>query len=394
MIEALRNLIEPRHRKNIDWVMVLCVVLLMSASVLTVYSASAGHAKEVALAHRQGMAQAVRQIVFDALGLGLMGYIATRDYNGVQRHASMLYWLNIGLLLIVKIIGHQDIQGASTKGAARWIPLGFGFKLQPSELAKILIILTLATFLVRVGPRIKELPVFLQSLAHVLVPMALIKMQPDLGTSLVVGAIWLGMVFLAGADWKHLTAILLAGAALLGIAWKTGKGLEGYQRNRIEVLFMSRENMTQKQRDMAYQADQAIAAIGGGQVTGQGFRQGLQTSAGFVPDNWTDFAFSALAEETGFVGSVSLLALYLLLIARALLCIAESEDTLGRLIVGGVVTYLGFHVFVNVAMNCAIAPVVGVPLPLFSYGGSSAWTNCAAIGLILSVRMRRRKLQF
>ena len=152
--------------------------------------------------------------------------------------------------------------------------------------------------------------------------------------------------------------------------------------------------MTREQRDMAYQGDQGVVAIGGGLVTGQGFRQGLQTGGGFVPDNWTDFAFSAFAEETGFVGCVALLAVYLLLLARGLVCIVESEDTFGRLIVGGVITYIGFHVIVNVAMNCAFAPVVGVPLPLFSYGGSAAWTNCAAIGLLLSVRMRRRKLQF
>lgn len=389
MIEVLRNLIEPRHRKNIDWVVILCVVLLMGASLATIYSAMVGHKGSSV-----GIQQVVRQGLAYGSGLALMLFIATRDYTPLQRHATVLYWFNIALLLVVKVIGHQDVEGAATKGAARWIPLAFGFKLQPSELAKIVLIITLATFLVRVGPRIKELSVFLQSLVHIAIPMVLIKIQPDLGTALVIGAIWLVMVFLAGADGKHLMAILLAGAALFSFAWTTGKGLEGYQRNRIEVLFMSRENMTREQRDMAYQTDQGVAAIGGGQVTGQGYRQGLQTSGGFVPENWTDFAFSAFAEESGFVGSVALLAVYLLLLARGLICIAESEDTFGRLIVGGVIAYLGFHVFVNVAMNCAIAPVVGVPLPLFSYGGSSAWTNCAAVGLLLAVRMRRRKLQF
>ncbi|WP_395145049.1 rod shape-determining protein RodA [Armatimonas sp.] len=387
MIEVLRSLIEPRHRKNIDWVVILCVVLLMCASVATIYSASAGHAKELTQANSIGLKQALRQGIFDLLGLGILAYVATRDYVGMQRHASIFYWCNIALLLLVKVFGKEK------KGAARWIDIG-SFQFQPSELTKIVIILTLATFLVRVGPRIKEFPIFCQSLLHIMPAMLLIKMQPDLGTALVVGAIWLGMVFLAGADWKHLTAILLAGVALFGFAWKTGKGLEDYQRNRIVVLFMSRENMTREQRDMAYQGDQGVVAIGGGLVTGQGFRQGLQTGGGFVPDNWTDFAFSAFAEETGFVGCVALLAVYLLLLARGLICIVESEDTFGRLIVGGVITYIGFHVIVNVAMNCAFAPVVGVPLPLFSYGGSAAWTNCAAIGLLLSVRMRRRRLQF
>ena len=382
MLEAFHNLIEPRHRKNIDWILVLCVVVLMGASLATIYSAFTGH-----FGAAQGLKQAIRQGIFDVLGLAALGYIATRDYSGVQRHANLIYWVNIAFLLMVKIFGKEK------KGAARWIDIG-SFQFQPSELTKIVIILTLATFLVRVGPRIKEFPVFLQSLAHVAVPMLLIKMQPDLGTALVVAAIWLGMVFLAGADGKHLTLICLAGVALLGFAWKTGIGMDQFQRDRINVLFMSRSNMTREQRDLAYQTDQGVAAVGGGQVTGQGYREGLQTGMGWVPENWTDFAFSAYAEELGFVGSVALLAVYLLLLSRGLICILESEDTLGRLIVGGVVTYFGFHVFVNTAMNCAIAPVVGIPLPLFSYGGTSALTNCAALGLMLSVRMRRRKLQF
>ncbi|MCX6365628.1 MAG: rod shape-determining protein RodA [Armatimonadetes bacterium] len=382
MIEALQNLIEPRHRKNIDWILILCVVLIMCASLATIYSAFAGH-----FGPASGMKQMVKQGFFYVSGLVLMLYISTRDYRSFPRNANVLYGVNIALLLLIRVIGQEK------KGAARWISIG-DFQFQPSELAKIITILTLAAFLVHVGSRIKELPVFLQSLAHVGIPMFLIKIQPDLGTALVLGAIWLGMVFLAGADWKHLLAVLLAGMLLLGVGWKTGKGLDKFQQDRINVLFMSRKNMSKAQRDLAYQADQGIAAVGGGQVTGQGFRQGLQTSAGFVPENWTDFAFSAFAEEQGFVGSVALIALYLLVIARGLLCIAESEDLLGRLIVGGVVSYLGFHVFVNVAMNCSLAPVVGIPLPLFSYGGTAAWINCTALGILLSVRMRRRKLQF
>ncbi len=382
MLDAFHNLIEPRHRKNIDWILILCVVLIMGASLATIYSAYSGH-----FGAAQGLKQTIRQGVLNLIGLGIMGYIATRDYSVIQRHSSILYWINIAFLLMVKIFGKEK------KGAARWIDIG-SFQFQPSELTKIVIILTLATFLIRVAPRIREFPIFLQSLAHIAIPMILIKVQPDLGTALVIAAIWLGMVFLAGADWKHVALVCLSGVALLGFAWNTGIGMDKFQRDRLDILFMSRANMTREQRDMAYQADQGMAAIGGGQVTGQGYQEGLQTSMGWVPENWTDFAFSAYAEEQGFVGSVALLAIYLLLLSRGLMCILESEDTLGRLIVGGVVTYFGFHVFVNTAMNCAIAPVVGIPLPLFSYGGTSALTNCAALGLILSVRMRRRKLQF
>lgn len=391
-MNALRTLIEPRHRKNIDWILVLAILALMVVSLLTIYSAMSGQ-KGTAI----GLKHLLKQGFFYLTGLLLMGYIATRDYATLPRNATYLYWTNIFLLIVVLLIGADEDSGAFTKGSARWIPLPFtDFKLQPSELAKISLILTLASVLTRLGPKIREPRALLTTLGYLGVPMLLILKQPDLGTGLVLGAIWLGMTFLAGADWRQLLVVLLAGAAVFGLGWKLGI-VKDYQKERILVLFWSDEykrTLPPKIRDKAYQGDQGVIAVGGGQVTGQGYRQGLQTSGGYVPENWTDFAFSAFAEQTGFLGSLMLIGVYLLVLARGLSCMSESEDPTGRLLVGGVVAYLAFHVFVNVAMNCKMAPVVGVPLPLMSYGGSSAWTNCAALGLLLSVRMRRRKLQF
>lgn len=392
-MDALRTLIEPRHRKNIDWILVLAILLLMGISLLTIYSAMSGKYGSAA-----GLQLTLKQGLIYVSGLVLMGYIATRNYSTLQRGTVYFYWLTIFLLIVVLLIGKDDGSGAYTKGSARWIPLPFtdNFKLQPSELAKLSLILTLGSLLTQLGPEIREFRALLKTLAYTGAPMLLILKQPDLGTGLVLAAIWLGMTALAGANWKHLVIVIAMGGALFGIGWKTNI-VKDYQKDRILVLFWSDEykkSLPPKIRGKAYQMDQSLIAVGGGQIIGQGYRRGLQTSGGYVPENWTDFAFSAFAEQTGFVGAVSLLGLYLLTLLRGLACILESEDPLGRLLVGGVVAYLGFHVFVNVAMNCAMAPVVGVPLPLMSSGGSSAWTSCIALGLILSVRMRRRKLQF
>lgn len=391
MMEALRSLIEPRHRKNIDWLLLLCVVLLMGASLLTIYSGMFGHK-----GHAVAFQIMVKQAVSYATGLGILGFLATRDYAGFRRSSWLFYGVTLFLLLVVLVIGKDEGSGAFTKGSARWVPLFWGFKLQPSELAKIALILTLGTHLAQIGSQIRELRALFKTLVLTGVPMLLILKQPDLGTGLVLCAIWLGMTFLAGARGQHLLLVLITGIALFAVGWKVGL-VKDYQKERVEVLFWTDEykkTLPAKKRDKAYQMDQGLIAVGGGQVTGQGYRTGLQTSGGYVPENWTDFAFSAFAEQTGFVGCVGLIALYLILLGRGILCMIESEDPLGRLIVGGVVTYFAFHVFVNIAMNCKLAPVVGVPLPLMSYGGSAAWTNCAALGLLLSVRMRRRKLQF
>lgn len=390
-MQALHTLIEPRHRKNIDWLLLLAILLLMGWSLFSIYSA------RMARPSQDGMAHIVKQGAAYFTGLILMGYVATRDYALVRRFAPILYWLNIGLLAIVMLIGKSEaLAGASTKGSARWIPLFGGFKLQPSELAKVIIILTLSIYVVQLGSKIKEFPSLLKTLAHVGLPMVLIMKQPDLGTALVIGAIWVGIVFLAGADSRQLVTLLAAGGIAFWGAWHFHV-LKPYQRARIEVLYDVTLPKEQRSKDLAterYQIEQSLPAIGGGQVTGQSYRHGLQTDGAFVPENWTDFVFTVVAEETGFVGSAALLMIYALLLFRGVVTIAESEDTLGRLIAGGVTTYLAFHVLVNIGMTCAILPVVGVPLPLMSFGGSAAWTNCTALGLLMSVHMRRKRLQF
>ncbi|MDX1933731.1 MAG: rod shape-determining protein RodA [Capsulimonadales bacterium] len=367
-------LIEPRLRRNLDRLLLLSMLLLFGISMSTIYFAS-GSPKT-----------AIRQGVYFTIGLLLMGYVAAQDYGKLARFGNLFYWGNVLLLLVVKLFVPK------INGAARWIPLpipGMDVKLQPSEFVKIVIILTLSVYVVRIGTRIREFPYLLRTLAHIALPVGLIMWQPDLGTGLVVVVIWAGIVFLAGADWRHMIGLAVAGLALFGIGWQTGL-VKDYQKDRVITLL----NPMHDPRGDGYHVLHSMRAIGGGQVTGQGFGKGVQTNGGFIPENHTDFVFTALGEEAGFVGACVLLTVYALFLWRGLAIMADSEDPLGRLIAGGVVTLFTFHILVNIGMTTGIMPVVGVPLPLVSFGGSAVWANLCAIGLLLSISMRRHKIQF
>jgi rod shape determining protein RodA len=374
----MTTLIEPRLRRNIDWILLVAVGLLMVFSLTAIRFATATQANSWMVVLRQGM--------YFAIGIGLMLFFATRDYTTISRAAPVLYIANLLLLLAVEFFAPE------VKGSARWIRLpipGMDFKLQPSEFAKVIIIITLSAYVARLGPRIRQFPGLMLSLLHILVPMLLIMKQPDLGTSLVFAAIWLGIVYLAGADWRHLVLLAVVGAGLFTFAW-FGNVLKPYQKLRILNLF----NPELDPQGSGYHIKQSLKAIGSGQMTGQGLGKGILTNLDYVPENHTDFIFTVVGEEGGFVGSLILLSAYALLLFRGIAIISSSEDPLGRLMAGGVITLFAFHMVVNMGMTIGIMPVVGVPLPLMSFGGSAAWVNLMAIGLLLSVGMRKHKIQF
>ncbi|MFM7322517.1 MAG: rod shape-determining protein RodA [Armatimonadota bacterium] len=369
--------VDPRYRKNVDWILAIAVAVLLVAGLLFLWSATAQSPR--------GTSVVLKQAGLIGIGLGLMVFCAALDYSTSNKYAPFIHAAALLLLLVVTVF----FRGEETKGATRWIPLPMGFKLQPSEFAKVALVLTLSSMLRSVGGRIREFPVLLRTLGHALMPMALVAAQPDLTTALVFAAIWFAMAFTAGADLRHLGAILVAGAVVFSVLWNTGV-VRQYQKDRVLILLGLKVDKQRK----GYQIDQALAAVGGGEATGQGLGKGIQNRGSWVPENHTDFIFTVIAEETGFLGSVALLALYGLVLVRGLMIAAESEDAQGRLIAVGVTTLFGFHIFVNVGMNCGILPVAGVPLPLVSQGGSAAWTSLSAIGLLQSVAMRRRALQF
>ncbi|MDF2441013.1 MAG: rod shape determining protein RodA, partial [Abditibacteriota bacterium] len=263
------------------------------------------------------------------------------------------------------------------------------FALQPSEFAKFALIVSLAAFLCRRQQKIRNFSTVISSLVFLAPPLALILKQPDFGTSLAILSIWFGMLFFGGARLWHLGLVLLCGATLFGVAWQSGK-LKPHQKARLSV-FLNNHPSTRVDKDAGYQIKQSQIAIGSGQISGQGWGQGMQNRAGYVPENTTDFIFTVVAEELGFIGASLLVVAYLLLLLRTCWIAMTTDNYFGALIAGGFTALLAFHTIVNLGMTMRVMPITGVPLPFFSYGGSSylAFSMCA--GLLQSIIARQRR---
>jgi len=372
--------VQKQGWRQLDWAILGSVLLLCVGGIFTIKSAL--HLD----LHPLDM---VRKQVFGAvIGVAAAVFLARTDYEILlKRAAPYLYPLNIFLLLVVL----THFGGHEAKGASRWIRLG-PVQLQPSEFAKIILIGTLALFLARHSAAITEWRTVLWSLVHIGVPMLLIAKQPDLGTALVLLAIWTGMLVIAGARPLHLLSLALVGIVLFVGLWHFNPGhlLKDYQKNRLQVFL----DPASDPRDTGYHLRQSEIAIGSGGISGEGYGHGTQSNGKFIPEQHTDFIFTVVGEEGGFVVCAGLLALYLLLLVRGVLIMAECEDLLGRLLAAGVLSMLTFHIVVNAGMTMGIMPVVGVPLPFFSYGLSSLLVNMLAIGVLLSVAARKHRVMF
>jgi rod shape determining protein RodA len=257
-------------------------------------------------------------------------------------------------------------------------------------MAKLAIILTLAIFLTRHQERIHEPKTLFKSLLLILLPVVLIYKQPDLGTTLVIIASWFGMVYIAGAKIKHLIALVMAGLLLFCTLWFSGK-LNDFQKRRIlDFVFPQRDV-----KGSGYHVAQARIAIGSGQMWGKGLFQSTQVRGGYIPEKQTDFIFTTIGEELGFVGSVAVVLLFAGLFLRGVMIMAAAdEDPLGKLIAAGIVTMLAFHTIENIGMNVGVMPVAGVPLPFISSGGTNLFLNLTCIGLLQSISLNRHQLLF
>jgi len=288
-----------------------------------------------------------------------------------------IYVLMLGLLGIVFVIG--QVSG----GAQRWLGAG---AVQPSELSKMMVIVALAKFLADHKDHLEQFATVVMSLGVVAVPMLLIYLQPDLGTALTFVAIWGSMIWMAGTCFRHLLVLAGSGLAALPLVWLN---LEDYMRQRF-LLFLSPASAP----DSYFNVHQALVSIGSGGWTGKGLTHGTQSQLHFLRVRHTDFIFAVTAEELGFLGAVVMMGLLLFVLWRMLRIADRSEDTLGRLIVAGVTAVILFQSVVNIGMNLGLVPVTGIPLPFVSYGGSSFITLMLGIGLVESIAMRRRKLEF
>lgn len=346
-------------------------VLLMVSLALSVFGIFA-----VYVAGTDGQqAYAANQALGFAVGLAGAIPLALIDYRLWQRYLKPIYVLIIAMLLAV------IVAGAAAGGAQRWIDIG-PVQVQPSEFAKLLVVVVLAGYIAE-SP-IRENLTFLKALGVLAVPALLVFVQPDLGTALVFGAVFVTMTFIGGARLYQLGALAAMGVVTAVVAFKADI-LKGYQKDRLTV-FVDPEGSG----DVGYQVAQSKTAIGSGGLTGKGYDATTLANLGFLPENHTDFIFSNLAERLGFVGGMLLLVLFLVLIWRILHVATISRDRFGVLIAVGVATIFLFHVFVNVGMTMGIMPVTGIPLPFISYGRSSLVVSVLSLGLLQSIAMHSR----
>ena len=327
-----------------------------------------------------------RQAIYGALGLVGMLLLTRIDYSRFRELRVGIYTLMCLSISLVFVFGF------AARGSRRAFDLPF-FSFQPSELGKLLLVLALAGFVIDGARRGSELQRTARYLLLGLTPAVLVFLQPDLGTSLVFGVATLAVIYVAGVPWTHLatiTAAILASIAIvLVVAPAAGTPvLKGYQEERLTSFLAPSEDPA----DAGYQQNQAKIAIGSGQKTGRG-DQATQTRLDFVPERHTDFIFAVVGERYGFLGAAFVLALYALLIWRALRIVTLSKNLYGTLVAGGIAAMLMFQVFVNVGMNLGIMPITGIPLPLLSYGGSSVIATFLAIGVLESIHMQARLSQ-
>lgn len=321
-----------------------------------------------------------RQGLFALVNIGVAAFLMNFDYKLLQGYGNKLYIFNLIILLAVMVVGQSAL------GAQRWISIG-PISIQPSEFSKIIMIVSLATMLEDKVGKLNTLHDLLPVAAYVGVPFLLVLKQPDLGTSLVFMAIFLGMIFACGINLRPLGGFFAAGVAMLPVLWHF---LKDYQKMRITVFMDPNVDPL----GSGYHIIQSKIAIGSGMLFGKGLFEGTQSQLNFLPENHTDFIFAVVGEELGFIGVVVLLLLYLVILWRAIRIAKDASDVFGRLLAVGISSMLAFHVLVNVGMTLGIMPVTGIPLPLMSYGVSSLTTNIMSIVILLNIQQRKQKLLF
>jgi rod shape determining protein RodA len=357
--------------RHLDPVLIVCTLALAALGVLMVYSATRG------TGDTPDRSFLVKQTLFVFVGLGVLLVATVVDYRRIRDFAWVLYGGCVLLLMAV-----LSPFGSQVNGAQAWFSMG-PFQLQPAEFTKLALIVTLGALLAEWAGDID-----LKRLALIGVlcgaPMVLILLQPDLGTVAVLVAIVLGMLLIGGLRFRYIVILSIIGAVGVLGAFNSSV-LDQYQKDRLTGFL----NPDQDSQGTTYNVDQSQTAISNGGVTGEGLFQGRQTELGYVPEQQTDFIFTAVGEELGFVGGAMVIGLYGVIMWRVWRTAQLSRDLLGTLYCVGVLSMLVFQVFENVGMAMGIMPVTGIPLPLLSYGGSSTLVTFAAIGLVLNVHMRR-----
>ncbi|MGD1881826.1 MAG: rod shape-determining protein RodA [Paracoccaceae bacterium] len=363
----------PRKVLYLNWPLALLLAAVACIGFLMLYSVAGGTMDR----------WANRQMMIFSLGLVSMFVVAFVPIWFWRSVAGVAYIVSILLLLGVEFAGEVR------KGAQRWIELG-SFRLQPSELMKVTLIMALAAYYDWISPKKASRPLWvILPVIMILVPVYMVLRQPDLGTSILLLAVGGGLMFLAGVHWGYFTAVIASGTGLVlavfqsrGTAWQL---LQDYQYRRIDTFL----DPSSDPLGAGYHITQSTIALGSGGWTGRGFMQGTQSRLNFLPEKQTDFIFTTLAEEFGFIGGVSLLLLYTLIILFCVTSAIANRDRFSSLLILGIALNFFLYFAVNMSMVMGLAPVVGVPLPLVSYGGSAMLVLMLAFGLVQSAHVHR-----
>lgn len=364
MTSLLRSLTGRPQWRRLPWALLVLALLLTGVGAAFIWSA---HSRTYALKH----------LVFAGIGCAVFAVVAAFDYRHLRGIALPLY-----LLGLLALIGLWSPLGITVNNARRWYDLGL-FHAQPSEPMKLLLVVALADYFRfpahRERLRALALPALMTG-----VPMALIALEPDFGTALMLVPVFFGVAFLGGARLRNLLLLVGAGAGLLLVAWFTPGVLKPYQRTRITAFL---KPSAHAESSAAYNAEQAMLAICAGGSDGQGWGRGVLNRLGRVPERHTDFIFPVLAEEWGFAGTAPVVLAYLLVVVLLGRCALSTEEPFGRLLVGGVLCVFASQALLHMAISLRLAPITGLTLPLASYGGSSLVTSYAGFGLAASVRL-------
>lgn len=380
--------------KYIDWLLLMNIVAIVFLGIIAIANASAGSftGDEETITDyfaKINWFYVGRQFLWFMIGLVAMFVAIVPDYNAVGEYYKWIYWVNIGLLVLVLAVNY--LGGTTTRGIMGWFKFGsnaataVGF--QPSEIAKIALIIAISRQLAAEVDRVGKITNILQilpTLAAFLLPFGLILLQPDYGTAAVYVAIFACILFSSKTDIKIIGLVVLIGLIAIPILWL----VMGEERQLRILTYLDPE---QASADAKYQLEQGMIAIGSGQLFGKGlFANGALSQLSYIPDSHTDFIFTVTVEAVGFIGGILLLLLYLALTVRVFVIAMKAKDAFGRYMCVGVGAMFLFHTFENIGMTMGLMPITGIPLPFFSYGGSSLLTNLISFGIVMNVSMRRR----
>jgi rod shape determining protein RodA len=369
---------ERRPIRHLDPVLLVVTAGLSVVGLLSIYSST--H-RSLSVLNQDPMIYVKKQLAALVLGILLLLIIATFDYRFFKVYAGFIYGATAVLLVLVRLPGI----GSSANGAQRWFQLA-GFQLTPSEFAKLSLVLMLAAMLSELRTPEPMLPDVLRVCVVSVIPMMLVFIQPDIGTTIVLVAITVGILVVAGTRSRHLLALALTSIVLVGLAFQLG-AIKNYQIQRL-TGFLDPQN---SDAASTYNRQQSEIAVGAGGLFGQGYLKGVETNLDFVPEQHTDFIFTVVGEEFGFVGAAFVLMLFAILIWRAIRISYLSKDPFGTYVAAGVASMFAIQMFVNIGMVIGIMPITGIPLPFVSYGGSAMVANFIGAGLLLNVHMRRFK---